>query len=417
MKQILLASTILVAGTSTAFAGGMEVGRFNPSFMFQSGNYAELSVRSSTPDVTDDTFSPDGSMLGKMTNTSASVKVALNDRLSIGVTHYDAARIKLDYADNGGPFTQTPHPVAAAGSAALNDPATQAAIVAYVAANPGATAQMAMALDAATQQAIGAYTLANAAALPKMQAPYVNLSYKSTALVVSYAVNDQIDVFGGIKYSAADASGDVVANPAGDIVAKSGSDTAPVLGVSYSKPEIALRVTAMYQGESETSHETSTTFLGTTTQLQDTKAALPESFTLDFQTGIAPKTLLLGSIHHARWDDAHIYFDGSSTPKSSWQDSTTYSVGVGRAINENWAVSASINYEAASESAGTSLLSVTDGTRGVTLGARYTRNNMNVSLGVNYTQFGDKTVTTLGQTGEFKDNSITTVGLNIGYSF
>jgi len=45
MKQFLLASTVLVAGTSTAFAGGMEVGRFNPSFMFQSGNYVELSVR------------------------------------------------------------------------------------------------------------------------------------------------------------------------------------------------------------------------------------------------------------------------------------------------------------------------------------------------------------------------------------
>ena len=45
MKQFLLASTDLVAGTSTAFAGGMEVGRFNPGFMFQGGNYAGLSVR------------------------------------------------------------------------------------------------------------------------------------------------------------------------------------------------------------------------------------------------------------------------------------------------------------------------------------------------------------------------------------
>ena len=45
MKQFLLASTVLVAETPTAFAGGMEVGRFNPGFMFQGGNYAELSVR------------------------------------------------------------------------------------------------------------------------------------------------------------------------------------------------------------------------------------------------------------------------------------------------------------------------------------------------------------------------------------
>jgi len=45
MKKYWLASTVLVAGTSTAFAGGMEVSRFNPGFMFQGGNYAELSVR------------------------------------------------------------------------------------------------------------------------------------------------------------------------------------------------------------------------------------------------------------------------------------------------------------------------------------------------------------------------------------
>jgi opacity protein-like surface antigen len=43
---------------------------------------------------------------------------------------------------------------------------------------------------------------------------------------------------------------------------------------------------------------------------------------------------------------------------------------------------------------------------------------MVVSLGVNYSEFGDKTVTAapLG-TGKFINNSMTSVGLKIGYRF
>ena len=43
---------------SMAAAGGMEVGRFSPAFMFESGNFTELSITRTTPKVTDDTFAP-----------------------------------------------------------------------------------------------------------------------------------------------------------------------------------------------------------------------------------------------------------------------------------------------------------------------------------------------------------------------
>ena len=89
--------------------------------------------------MTDDTFSPDGSMLGQMTNTSMSVKMNFNDRVSFGFQHYDAARINLSYVGNGGPFSSFPEPIAAtvsgptivAGAAIKTDPNTQAAIGAY----------------------------------------------------------------------------------------------------------------------------------------------------------------------------------------------------------------------------------------------------------------------------------------------
>ena len=353
MKKYLLASTVLVAGTSTAFAGGMEVGRFNPGFMFQGGNYAELSMTSTNMDVTDDLYSPNGSMLNDMTNINASVNMALNDKLSIGLSHYDAGKIDLSYLGNGGP-------------------------------------------------------LPNA---------YVDLTLKSTALVLNYSLNDSMFVFGGAKYSTGKATANVLADPAGDLVVDSDSAVSPILGVSYARPDIALRFSLTYQGKVETSHATTSRIGGVTSDLAPTQAAFPESLTLDFQTGIAANTLVFGSIHRAKWSDAHIYFDGSTTPKSTWDNSTNVTLGVGRNLSDAWAVSASVNYEAASENTGNSLLSTTDGSRGVTLGARYTMDKITVSLGVNHTRFGDKTVTSLAGPGKFTGNSATTVGLNVGYSF
>ncbi|MGA1760891.1 MAG: hypothetical protein ACO39Z_09160 [Paracoccaceae bacterium] len=419
----------------------MEVGRYNPSFMFEEGNFAELSITNTTPKVTDDKFSPNGSMLGQMTNTSMSVKMKINDRLSFGLQHFDAARIDLSYAGNGGPFTKSADPyktqVAVTEDAVKKDGATQTAIGNYLNANglsqTQANINIAIAKDAATQKAISDYyaglstsqiqgilltKYTSAANIPLSKEPFVDLSFKSTVLALTYKVNDRVDIFGGIKYSVGSATGNVLIDPHGDLAASEAAGTAPVVGVSYSIPDIALRVTATYQGKTETSHSTTRTYDGVKSELANTKAALPESFTLDFQSGIATDTLLFGSIHRVKWGDAQIFFNGSSKPKSTWTDSTSYSLGVGRKLNESWSVSASYNYEEGTESSGTSLLSTTNGVRGVTLGARYTMDKMVVSLGVNYSEFGDKTVTAapLG-TGKFTNNSMTSIGLKIGYRF
>ncbi len=347
----------------------MEVGRFNPAFMFESGNYAEVSIAQTTPDVTDNVFAPDGSMLGKTTNFSGSLKLNISERFAVGVSMFDAAKINLDYTDQGDYFA--------------NFPAFAGGPLPY---------------------------------------PFVDLTMRSTVVALNYKASDRLDVFGGLKYTVGSATGNVISDPAGNIDADSGSATSPLVGVSYSIPDIALRVTATYQAKATTKHETTTSVPAAGTPLADTEASIPESFTLDFQTGIAANTLLFGSIHHAKWDDAHIYFDGSSEPKSSWEDSTTYSLGVGRKLNDNWSISGSFNYEAGGDKAGTSLLSTTNGVRGVSLGAKYTRDNMSVSAGVNYSELGDKDVTINGgtpvaATGNFKDNSALTMGMKVGFSF
>ncbi len=84
-----------------------------------------------------------------------------------------------------------------------------------------------------------------------------------------------------------------------------------VVGVAWEKPEIAARVALTYN--SKISHDLSQTesynpVPGGTVPLgkvdafkTESEVVLPQSINLDFQTGVAPKTLLFGSVRWADW--------------------------------------------------------------------------------------------------------------------
>ena len=78
---------------------------------------------------------------------------------------------------------------------------------------------------------------------------------------------------------------------------------------------------------------------------------IPQTMTLNFQSGIAKDTLLFGSIHKADWDTAQITIPDIANGinpstlatnqavkgvSSSFSTKTAYSLGVGRKINENF---------------------------------------------------------------------------------
>ena len=95
------------------------------------------------------------------------------------------------------------------------------------------------------------------------------------------------------------------------------------------------------------------------------------------------------------------------------------SLGIGRKLTDRWAISSSLNYEAPSESAGTSLLSTTDGVSGITIGSKYSFDSITITAGINYSQLGDKKVDPACALpeGSFTDNSVTSFGLKLGYNF
>ena len=363
-------TTLICVGGSGAFAGGMEVTRLPTDMMFEKGNYTSVAFGKFKPDVTDNRFATLGSMYKDRSAVTVTFKTQINDKFSLGFAKYKSAEISLDYST--------------------------------------------------------ASTFFDAASLPN---PYVGLSVDTMALLGRYEMDERVSIIGGLKYSTGSGGGNIIAAPAGVIEAKADSVVGGIMGASYEIPEIALRISGVYQAKQEMSHSSTTTVSGTVIDLENTKSALPASLTIDFQSGIAPDTLLFGSIHRAFWSDAHISFwsttalggggTGSYLQKSTWTDTTSLSLGIGRKLSDQWAVSASLNYEGASEATGTSLLSTTDGVRGITLGGKYTsEGGTTISAGINRSKLGDKAVTPTSMgTGTFTNNSVTSIGFKVGQNF
>ena len=157
----------------------------------------------------------------------------------------------------------------------------------------------------------------------------------------------------------------------------------------------------------------------------DSKVGLPETLILDFQTGIAADTLLFGSVYHAKWGDAQIVSDtGSAATKIStkFEDSTKYTLGLGRKINDQLSISATYAQEDGAGALNSSPFTVSNGTKSIALGARYTQGNMTISGGVNMTEVGGVKITSDGkETGtfiaEYGTNRVTAFGLKIAFAF
>ena len=370
--KALSMAMVAICSAGSVLAGGMEVTRLPTDMMFEKGNYASFAFGKFKPDVTDNVFATKGSMYKDRTAVTLTAKTQINDKFSLGFAKYKSAEISLDYSPASTFFAAVP--------------------------------------------------------LPN---PYVALSVDTMALLGRYEMDERVSIIGGLKYSTGSGGGNVITAPAGVIKAEDDSVVGGIMGASYEIPEIALRISGVYQAKQEMMHSTTTdtTALGGgVVNLQNTKSALPASLTIDFQSGIAPDTLLFGSIHRAFWSDAHISFwsttalggggTGSYIQKSTWTDTTSLSLGIGRKLSDQWAVSASLNYEGASEATGESLLSTTDGVRGITLGGKYTsEGGITISAGINRSKLGDKAVTSLGQTGNFTNNSVTSIGFKIGHNF
>ena len=260
---------------------------------------------------------------------------------------------------------------------------------------------------------------------------FVDLSIRSRLLAVKYQVNENVSILGGWKHSkTSNATANVLANPVGVLTIPSASDSAFALLAAYEKPEIALRVSGLYQSATKFDLPMSSSHYGT---LLNGKAGLPKSMTVRFQSGIAKNTLLFGSAHRGDWAKSQIEFetdsdgagsgqkppltDGAIDARSSFTTTTAYTLGLGRKLSEKYAVSATYGWEKGSGATGASLLSTTNGKKSLTLGGKFTSGRMTVSAGYSRIEFGDYTNTT-ATTGVnlFSGNTADVIGLKLGFS-
>ncbi|WP_295049502.1 outer membrane protein transport protein [uncultured Paracoccus sp.] len=379
MKKILTGGAALMMTASPIVAGGIERAPQSLAILFEQGNYAELSFGGSDPTVQGQDNAP--AVLGGPYNTGdiaqgygfvgLSYKHQFNENLSAAIIMEQPFGADVRYPTQPGPI---PNP-AEDGSVLLGG------------------------------------TIANV---------------DSTTItgLVRYRFDNNVSVHGGIRASRADAR--VVLNGAAygpiagyEVNLDNDWGAGYVVGAAYEIPEIAARVSLTYNSKIEHKFDTTENIapgLSSTTTV-DT----PESVTIEGQTGIAPGTLLYGSIRWVNWSEflvePQVFTGATGGGLVSIEDTTTYIIGVGRKFTDTWSGSAHFSYEPSGDDL-VSPLAPTNGRKGITVAAIYTMDNMKVTTGISYNTLGDAEPQTAGQSrGRMEDGDVWLVGVRVGYSF
>jgi long-chain fatty acid transport protein len=356
MTRFLSSAGVLALCTGTAMAGGFERSGNPIGFMFEKGSYAELSFGLVSPTVSGIAggVAPSGDVGESYTQLGVAFKMDLNEKLSLGMQIDPSFGADITY-----PLSASTYPIR------------------------GTNAE---------------------------------LNGDTLALIARYKINENFSVHGGLR--SVGVGGNVSVSSGGapfySAEYETDRDLGYLIGAAYEKPEIALRVALTYA--SSTEHDLETSVFGTPVGSETVE--LPQSWTLDFQSGIAANTLVFGSIRWAEWTATElnsILYPVPLQPLIGYDnDVITYNLGVGRKFSDTWSGAVSLGYEKANGGIAFNL-APTDGYLSVGLGATYTRDNMKITGGVRYVMIGDATA--LSGASEFTDNSALGVGIKVGFSF
>ena len=260
----------------------------------------------------------------------------------------------------------------------------------------------------------------------------VDLKSEATTLVGRYKFGNGFSVHGGLRSQTLEgtlnlggvaygAGYDPTATPGQlngySLSAPKSRETGYLIGAAYERPDIALRVALTYNSAIDYNIAGVDSGLTGTNTNYTVKSTTPESWNLEFQTGVAQNTLVFGSIRYTKWGD----FDVPTSfgkDLADIDDSTSYNVGVARRFSDQFAGSVSITYESEDGNPLVSPLGPTNGLLGISIGGAYdVSDEITVSAGINYTKVGDASPETAIKAADMTDNSVFGVGFSVAYKF
>lgn len=396
MRNIEIMASVLALTAGAAMAGGIDRSRLSYGVLFEQGDYVEFGLSRVSPSVTGGYLpgappaglggGSTGDMAGDYTSFNLSFKKDINERLSFGLflnTPYGA-----DASYGSGAYT---------GLTATWD-STQVAGVLRYEVTPAVSVYGGLRVVRSTAEIDIPDLLIRGGFARAAQDPTRTPAERAAAAAI--ATNPA-----SLAYTADGAADDKVGF---------------IIGAAYEKPEIALRVGLTYESGFDHKFDTVENLptLGLVNFRSVTTVEMPQTLTLDFQSGIAKDTLLFGSLRWSEWSVWKVQPDGYdslfSTDITSFDnDVLTWQLGVGRRLNENLSVFARGSYEK-SNGGVASRLSPTDGQKTFGIGGTYTKDNIKVTGGIEYVDVGDAVD---GSGTRFAGNHGIGFGLSVGYRF
>lgn len=194
-----------------------------------------------------------------------------------------------------------------------------------------------------------------------------------------------------------------------------------VLGLTYERPEMALRVAATYYSaitHKVKTQENTLPFTSTRTTSQS-----PQSFNLDLQTGVSARSLVFGQIRWAEWEALQLRplafttatKGGSLTDLSNtW----TYTLGAAHKFNAMWSAFFSVAYEKRSKGKLLSPLQPSTGRVGYTVGLPWEHQGVKVVPWLSYQRLGDVQIGRgAAPIATFSNSKAVAAGIHLGLRF
>ena len=255
------------------------------------------------------------------------------------------------------------------------------------------------------------------------QAAQAEINSTSITGLLKYTTPSNFSVYGGLRYQSMEATAAVPIVGGYTVTTNKDYSTGYVLGAAYEKPEIALRVALTYNSSIDHTVTTSESIGGGVAVDRNLDFKTPESFNLEFQSGVNKNTLVFGSIRYVKWEQFNLrpltYLGATTNSIVSYSNNViTYNLGVGRKINDTWSAALTLGYEK-SNGGFSANLGPTDGNLSIGLGGSYTKGNMKITAGVKYVDIGDAqtTLNDVHAASNFTNNHAIGVGFKVAYSF